>query len=59
VILNGGLSNTEKGASKLVSLLSDPETPSRCRALAEKYFSMHVGANRYLELYSKMLPTPN
>ena len=59
VVLNGESSNTEKGASTLVNLLSDPETPSRCRALAEKYFSMHVGAHRYLELYSKMLPSPN
>lgn len=55
IILNGDLDNLIDGATKLVNLISDPETPNRCRALAEKYFSMDVGANKYLDLYSQML----
>ena len=55
VILDGNLSNLELAASKLVSLLADPETPQRCRALAEKYFNMDDGATKYLDLYSQML----
>jgi hypothetical protein len=55
VILDGSMKNLEESATKLVSLISDPETPIRCRALAEKYFSMEKGANKYLDLYSRML----
>jgi glycosyltransferase involved in cell wall biosynthesis len=55
VILDGTQSNLEDSATKLSSLLSDAETPYRCRALAEKYFSMDDGANKYLELYARIL----
>jgi glycosyltransferase involved in cell wall biosynthesis len=55
VILDGSPDNLVESASKLASLVSDPETALRCRALAEKYFSMEKGANRYLNLYSQML----
>ena len=55
VILDGNPDNLAKGASKLISIISDPETPKRCRALAEKYFSMDVGAKKYLDLYSQVL----
>ena len=55
VILDGTPTNLAEGAAKLASLLSDSETPDRCRALAEKYFSMEVGANKYLNLYSRIL----
>jgi hypothetical protein len=55
VILDGSQSNLAESATKLISLISDPETPNSCRALAEKYFSMDVGANKYLDLYSQML----
>ena len=57
VILDGTPSNLVESATKLITLISDPETPNRCRALAEKYFSMDIGARKYLELYSKMLNT--
>ena len=59
VILDGTTSNLKEGATKLATLLSDSETPNRCRALAEKYFSMDVGADRYLNLYSKILNVKN
>ena len=55
VILDGTPSNLVESATKLASLLSDTDTPRRCRALAEKYFSMSVGANKYLDLYSQIL----
>ena len=59
VILDGSPENLLDGANKLASLLLDPETPFRCRALAEKYFSMEKGSVKYLELYSKMLKKVN
>jgi hypothetical protein len=55
VILDGSKSNLVENASKLAHLIMDPETPLRCRALAEKYFSMEKGAKKYLDLYSQML----
>ena len=55
VILNGDPKDTRDAATKLISLISDPETPLRCRAIAEKYFSMDVGAAKYLDMYSRML----
>ena len=55
VILDGSPGNLAKAASQLIYLISDPETPQKCRALAEKYFSMEVGARKYLDLYSQML----
>ena len=59
VVLTGTLNNATDGAKRLVELLADPETSSRCRALAEKYFSMDVGATKYLDLYSQMLTYRN
>lgn len=55
VVLDGDLNNLLQGATKLIDLVSDPQTPDRCRALAEKCFSMDIGAQRYLDLYSQML----
>ena len=55
VTLDGTSSNLVKSATKLANLLSDSETPYRCRALAEKYFSMDVGASKYMNLYSQIL----
>lgn len=57
VILDGTPTNLVESAAKLAVLLSDSETPHRCRALAEKYFSMDEGAIKYLDLYSKILNT--
>jgi len=54
VILDGDLNNLKRSAAELIQLVSDPQTPIRCRALAEKYFSMDVAATKYLEVYSQM-----
>ena len=48
VVLDGSSQNLQDGATKLINLVFDPETPKRCRALAEKYFSMEKGASKYL-----------
>ena len=55
VILDGTSKNLVESASKLASQLSDSETPKRCRAAAEKYFNMEVGANKYLDMYWSLL----
>ena len=55
VSLDGDKINLKKSAADLMTLVLDPETPDRCRALAEKYFSMEVSAKRYLDLYGQML----
>jgi len=55
VILDGSLENLVESATRLVTLIADSQTPQRCRALAEKYFSMDVGAEKYLKLYSQIM----
>ena len=55
VILDGTPNNLIESAIKLAQLINDSETPMRCRALAEKYFSMDIGAEKYLDLYARML----
>lgn len=54
VILNGQEGDAKAKADQLLQLLADPTTPSRCRALAEKYFDMDKGAEKYIALYEKM-----
>jgi glycosyltransferase involved in cell wall biosynthesis len=55
VILDGSESNLRNMAHNLAEILADPETPMRCRALAEKYFDVDNGAQKYLDLYPKIL----
>jgi hypothetical protein len=55
IILDQSNLNFKNSAIQLIDLLTDPETPYRCRALAEKYFSIRDGAEKYSSLYSKML----
>ena len=59
VILDGSSNSLIEGVTKMVNLILDPETPFRCRALAEKYFSLEKGANKYLDIYAQMLKTNN
>jgi hypothetical protein len=54
VILDGTNQDSRVKAQALMDLLSDPETPYRCRALAEKYFDIKEGAQKYMDLYDKM-----
>lgn len=55
VILDGSAINLKESANKLISLIKDPDTPERCRNLAEKYFNIDVGSKNYLHLYEEML----
>jgi hypothetical protein len=59
VILDGTRENLKESTYKLIDLLSDIETPQRCRDLAEKYFSMDIGASKYIQIYSQILETRN
>jgi hypothetical protein len=54
VILDGSSENLLAGVEKVLRLIQDPETPYRCREVAEKYFSLDVGVDSYLEIYSKL-----
>lgn len=54
VILDGTSGNLKSAARRLTELISDPETPGKCRALAEKYFDIDKGVKEYLDLYSRM-----
>lgn len=40
---------------EICELLSDNTTKDRCRAVAEKYFSLSDGAKEYAQIYSKLL----
>jgi len=54
VILDGSPKDLSIKAEVLLNLMSDPETPMRCRQLAEKYFDIDKGAEKYLDLYKEM-----
>ena len=41
-------------ALELISLCGNKDTPKNCREVAEKYFSLEEGANKYLDIYSQM-----
>lgn len=54
IIIDGDRNNLGEQAEKLVELVLDTDLPNRCRALAEKYFSMDIGSINYLDLYTRM-----
>lgn len=54
VILDGSSSDSKEKAQALMELMMDPETAQRCRTLAEKYFDIKEGAQRYMALYERM-----
>ena len=54
VVLDGTDNDLVNKAQHLIELLADPGTPSRCRALAEKYFDIEEGVRKYLETYTFM-----
>lgn len=54
VVLDGTENDLRDKAQQLSALLADPETPLRCRALAEKYFDIDEGVKKYLEVYALM-----
>lgn len=54
VILDGTIDDTKTRAHLLLDLISDPDTPNRCRALAESHFDFKVGAQKYINIYERM-----
>jgi glycosyltransferase involved in cell wall biosynthesis len=54
VLPDSSAGSVESGAAELRALLRDPETPVRCRRLAEERFSLTDGVARYLELYKRL-----
>jgi hypothetical protein len=54
VVLDGTSGDEKVKVEALLKLLSDPETPNRCRALAEKYFDMRKGIQKYLRVYEQI-----
>jgi hypothetical protein len=46
--------DSKEKAQILMDLLSDPDTPYRCRALAEKHFDIKEGVQKYMGIYDKM-----
>ena len=51
IVLDGSEENLKKSAMHLIDLLSDSETPYRCRQLAEEHFDLQRGAKSYLQIY--------
>jgi hypothetical protein len=48
-------SSLQNVSSQIGRLISDVETPNRCRELAMKYFDMETSIDRYMAIYEKML----
>tara|TARA_B100001250_G_C19770226_1_gene776779 strand:- start:172 stop:1353 length:1182 start_codon:yes stop_codon:yes gene_type:complete len=44
-----------KAVEELYELISDPSTSSRCRNLANTYYSLYSGSKEYSNIYSKLL----
>lgn len=44
----------EQACRALLELIADHQTPQRCRAVAERLFSLSEGARKYSEIYSRL-----
>lgn len=47
----------QRSWDELESLLADPETPARCRALARGHFSLETGVQQLLRAYARLSAT--
>lgn len=56
VILDDTPGDEVRAADEMTRLLDDPETPQRCRALAEAHFDVEKGVQALLGLYSRCVP---
>lgn len=43
---------------QLIQLISDSDTPHRCRELAESHFNMELSGKKYLQIYEKIASRP-
>jgi glycosyltransferase involved in cell wall biosynthesis len=44
-----------EAVSQVIQLLNDPETPKRCRAVAEQYFNMTTAVSNYNQIFATIL----
>jgi glycosyltransferase involved in cell wall biosynthesis len=56
---NAGLTFDSKNdlsevVNELIDLLNNQDTPSECRKIAEEYFDVSIGAQKYIEIYTKI-----
>ena len=55
IVKNNSEAAMKIALTELEILQTDPELPSRCRKVAEKIFSLHVGTQAYRKVYSETL----
>jgi glycosyltransferase involved in cell wall biosynthesis len=53
IVLNS--ESLDESVADLEKLLRDPSTPSRCRKLAEKYFSMDLAVEKYFDILQDLI----
>lgn len=56
VVIDPVSDNLSEKAKELKNILFDPDTPSRCRELAEVHFSTSRAVESYFALYQKLCP---
>jgi glycosyltransferase involved in cell wall biosynthesis len=54
VIISNETGGAITAAKEMYELLQDPETPIRCRQLAEANFSLEKGVDEYISVYQKL-----
>ena len=56
VVIDSISDNLSEKAEELLKILVDPDTPRRCRELAEVHFSINRAVESYFALYLKLCP---
>lgn len=54
VIISNEAGGAKTAAKEMYELLQDPDTPMRCRQLAEASFSLEKGVDEYISIYQKL-----
>jgi hypothetical protein len=54
VFLDNTNLNIKESVEQMRSILNDPDTAIRCRALAEKYLSLDSGVEQYIKMYENL-----
>ena len=53
IVADGTQDELDRAAREVLRLVLDPETPARCRRLAEEHFDLERGVDRLLEAYRR------
>jgi glycosyltransferase involved in cell wall biosynthesis len=56
IVIDFEVDNLSEKANEMLGILADPNTPRRCRDLAEAHFSANKAVESYLSLYMKLCP---